>query len=82
MGTEAVTPNPWMILPFGVLLGAIALVPLAFAHWWHRHYPKVALSLAGATLTYYLFVLHAVPQVLHVAHEYLSFICLMSTYLS
>ncbi len=73
------TPNPWMILPFGVLLAAIALAPLAFPRWWHRHYPKVALSLAAVTLAYYLVGLQAVHPVLHVAHEYVSFICLIGS---
>ena len=79
MGTEAVTPNPWMILPFGVLLAAIALAPLAFAGWWHRHYPKVALILGAVTLGYYLFGLHAHERVLHTAHEYVSFIALIGS---
>lgn len=79
MGTEAVTPNPWMILPFGVLLAAIALAPLAFAGWWHRHYPKVALALGAVTLGYYLFGLHAHERVLHTAHEYVSFIALIGS---
>jgi Na+/H+ antiporter NhaD/arsenite permease-like protein len=79
MGTEAVTPNPWMILPFGVLLAAIALAPLAFAGWWHRHYPKVALALGAVTLAYYLFGLHAHARVWHTAHEYVSFIALIGS---
>lgn len=79
MGTEAVTPNPWMILPFGALLAAIALAPLAFPGWWARHYPKVALSLGAVTLAYYLLGLRAYGQVAHVAHEYLSFIALIGS---
>ncbi len=79
MGIEAVTPNPWMILPFGVLLAAIALAPLAFPGWWHRHYPKVALALGAVTLGYYLLGLHAHERVLHTAHEYVSFIALIGS---
>ncbi len=79
MGTEVVTPNPWMIVPFGVLLAAIALAPLFFADWWGRHYPKVALGLGAITLGYYLFGLHAREQVLHTAHEYVSFIALIGS---
>lgn len=79
MGTEAVTPNPWMIVPFGVLLAAIALAPLFFADWWGRHYPKVAVSLGAVTLGYYLFGLHAQERVIHTAHEYVSFIALIGS---
>ena len=51
-------PKPIMILPFGVLLGLIALAPLFFLHWWEKHYPKVALALGATTLSYYFFRLH------------------------
>ncbi|MCZ7637027.1 MAG: sodium:proton antiporter [Verrucomicrobia bacterium] len=55
MGHEGIiNPNPWSLLPFGVLLGAIALAPLWAHAWWGRHYPKVAFGLAAITLTYYL----------------------------
>jgi hypothetical protein len=33
-------PHPLIILPFGVLLLAIALMPFINGHWWERHYPK------------------------------------------
>jgi Na+/H+ antiporter NhaD/arsenite permease-like protein len=68
-----------MILPFGVLLAAIALAPLRAAGWWARHYPKVALTLGAVTLMYYLGGLHATTRVLEVAHEYLSFIALIGS---
>lgn len=68
-----------MILPFGILLATIALGPLLFPKWWHHHYPKVALSLGSLTLVYYLFGLKATTPVLHVAHEYVSFIALIGS---
>jgi len=74
-----VSPNPWMILPFGVLLGTIALAPLLANRWWTRHYAKVACALGALTLAYYLFGLHAHTRVLHVAHEYVSFIALIGS---
>ena len=79
MLAAAASPSPWMILPFAVLLGVIALAPLLFAHWWEQHYPKVAFGLAAVTLGYYLFGLGATPQVLHTAHEYVSFIALIGS---
>jgi len=79
MGHDVLAPNPWMILPFGVLLLAIAVGPLLFAHGWHKHYPKAAFALAAVTLTYYLLGLHAHGRVLHVAQEYVSFICLIGS---
>ena len=53
-------PPYWMVLPFVLLLAAIAVLPLApwTTHWWdnnlHRFY--VAAGLAAITLLYYLFV--------------------------
>ena len=76
---ESYVPSPWMILPFGTLLAAIALAPLFFADWWTRHYLKVAFALAAITLTYYLAFLPASARgtVLHTAEEYVSFITLI-----
>jgi Na+/H+ antiporter NhaD/arsenite permease-like protein len=79
MSENIMAPNPWMILPFGLLLGAIALAPLLAPHWWSRHYPKIALGLGVITLGYYLLVLQAPDRVLHVAHDYVSFILLVGS---
>ncbi len=79
MGHETIAPNPWMILPFAILLGTIALAPLVAGKWWLKHYPKVAIGLGAITLCYYLFGLHAGTRVLHVAHEYVSFIALIGS---
>ena len=79
MGRHLIEPNPWMILPFGLLLGTIALAPVFFPGWWARHYPKVAYSLGAITLCYYIFGLHAYQRVLHVGQEYVSFIALIGS---
>ena len=79
MRAQDVIPNPWMILPFGALLAAIATGPFLFPKWWARHYPKVAISLGAVTLGYYLFGLGAFTRVLHVGHEYVSFIALIGS---
>ena len=57
-------PPYWMVAPFALLLGAIAVLPLipATHHWWesnlHRFY--IAGGLAAVTLAYYL-LFHAHP---------------------
>src|SRR6266481_8501022 len=79
MRSELISPNPLMILPFGLLLATIALGPLCFADWWSKHYPKVALSLGAVTLAYYFLGLQAYQSVLHVGHEYVSFIVLIGS---
>lgn len=68
-----------MMLPFGLLLLAIAFAPLSFPAWWLKHYPKVAFGLGAITLAYYLVGLHAVSHVLETASEYISFIALVGS---
>ena len=79
MTDSMVAPNPWMILPFALLLGTMALAPSLAGNWWSRHYPKIALALGAVTLGYYLFILQAPDRVLHVAHDYVSFIVLIGS---
>jgi Na+/H+ antiporter NhaD/arsenite permease-like protein len=79
MLVKMASPNPWMILPFALLLGAMAVVPLLAPNWWLRHYAKVALGLGAVTLGYYVLILRDVPRVLHTAHDYASFIMLVGS---
>jgi len=79
MSHDSITVNPWMMLPFGLLLVLIALAPLLFTAWWGKHYPKVACGLALVTLGYYFIALHASGRVWHTAHEYVSFIALIGS---
>jgi len=73
------------VLPFVVLLLAIAVLPLvhASAHWWEHNSSKltVALCLAAITLTYYALADggHKVTHILEEAmvHEYVPFIVLL-----
>src|ERR1041385_557628 len=68
-----------MMLPFGLLLAAIALAPLFFADWWSKHYPKVAFGLAVVVLAYYFVGIKQPHRVLEVGHEYISFIALIGS---
>jgi Na+/H+ antiporter NhaD/arsenite permease-like protein len=79
MGHQAAEPNLWMIVPFGLLLGTIALAPLAAPKWWGKHYSKVAYSLGAITLAYYVLGLHQWQRVLHGGLEYVSFITLIGS---
>lgn len=70
-------PHPAMILPFVLMLLSIAVLPLINKQWWDSHFPKVAVGLAIAPTVYYVFFLNEGVRILHVAHEYLSFIILI-----
>jgi Na+/H+ antiporter NhaD/arsenite permease-like protein len=72
-------PHPILILPFALLLGAMALAPVAAPRWWAKHYPKVALGLGAITAGIYFFVLHDVASLGRAAHEYVSFIALVGS---
>ncbi|HEY1661751.1 MAG TPA: sodium:proton antiporter [Verrucomicrobiae bacterium] len=74
-----VAPTPWMILPFVLLLGNIALAPLLAAKWWSRHYAQISIGFGAITLGYYLLVIRDPTCVLHVAHDYISFIILIGS---
>ena len=69
----------WMMLPFALLLGAMAVAPIFAPHWWRRHYAKVALGLGAITAGYYFFALHDTRSLGAAAHEYVSFIALVGS---
>jgi Na+/H+ antiporter NhaD/arsenite permease-like protein len=62
------SPPPLTVLPFAILLAAIAILPLvpSLAHWWESNTSKllVAISLAAITLAYYT-LFHGHPVELH-----------------
>ena len=71
----AMTTSEWIsILPFALLLGAMAVLPVMTPRWWLRHYAKVALGLGVTTASYYFLVLHDRQSLGAAAHEYVSFI--------
>ena len=89
-GAQPTKPMPhyWAVLPFVVLLGAIALLPLieVTAHWWENNTNRflLAVLLALVTMAYYLMLhpesgINKVTDVLKhaVLGEYLPFIVLL-----
>ena len=70
-----------MMLPFGLLLAAIALGPLLFAQWWSRNYGKTVFALGAVTVGFYLLFLpsSAALTVAHTAHDYMGFIALVGS---
>jgi Na+/H+ antiporter NhaD/arsenite permease-like protein len=69
-----------MLLPFGLLLACMAVVPLHWPSWWEKHYAKLALCLAAVTIGYYVFALPpaAWVTVQHTAQDYVGFITLIA----
>jgi Na+/H+ antiporter NhaD/arsenite permease-like protein len=76
----------WSVAPFVLLLLAIAALPLAAGHWWHRNRNKalVAALFAFSAAGYLLYVQLATgqPALAALAHEvaqYVSFIILLGS---
>jgi len=72
-------PSGLMVLPFVVLLLAIATGPLFYEHFWEKHYPKIAILLGLVTVVYYIAFLHDTHSLLHTLAEYISFIALLGS---
>ncbi len=72
-------PHVLSILPFVLLLGAIALAPQLNLHWWENHYPKVALGLGTMTVLYYLIGLRDAGSLWHSLVEYVSFLAIVGS---
>jgi len=68
-----------MILPFGLLLGMMALAPLFLASWWTKNYSTCVLGLAFFSVGYYLFGLHDADRVSQAAFDYIRFIVLIGS---
>ena len=67
----------WSVLPFGLLLLCIAILPLLFHHWWESNRNKLIVALAlGLPTAAYIWV-QDYHLVLHELHEYVSFIVLL-----
>ena len=72
-------PPLWLCIPFALLLGMIATGPLFYPHFWHHHYPKVAVGLGLVVAAFYVFMLHSTTPLLHAAEEYFAFIALLGS---
>ncbi|HEY1784302.1 MAG TPA: sodium:proton antiporter, partial [Pirellulales bacterium] len=88
VGEQPQAPPLWLALPFALLLGAIAVLPLveATAHWWESNLHKLYVAAGMALLTLLGMALaqpsgglaHAGQALVHtVAGEYVPFIVLL-----
>ncbi|MEY2495482.1 MAG: hypothetical protein QOJ45_1974 [Verrucomicrobiota bacterium] len=73
-------PNAFILLPFAVLLLAIALAPIALRRHWEIHYHKLCAGLAAITCSYYVFALNSGGRVLHAGFEYVNFMIVVGAF--
>ena len=76
----AAEPNWPIMLPFGILLLAIALGPLITQYHWERHYHHLCVVLAGVVCSYHVFVVHQTARVLHASIDYASFMVVVGSF--
>jgi len=75
----AYTVSPLMIIPFVLLLLAIAVMPFINKHFWEHNYHLISYALGAFVVIYYVFSLGATHKVLDTLHEYVSFIALIGS---
>jgi Na+/H+ antiporter NhaD/arsenite permease-like protein len=80
LGLVAARPNGWIIVPFVILLVAIALAPLIAQHHWERHYHKLCVALAGVVCLYYLFIVKQSARVVHAGIDYVTFMVVVGSF--
>lgn len=80
LGVTVAEPNWLIMLPFGILLLAIALGPLIAQHHWERHYHKLCLVLAGVVCLYHLFVVREAARVAHAGIDYVTFMIVAGSF--
>jgi Na+/H+ antiporter NhaD/arsenite permease-like protein len=80
LNLSAAGPSRLAMLPFLVLLLAIALGPLIAQRHWERHYHKLCLALAGIVCFYYLLVLKQPARVVHEGMNYASFMVVVGSF--
>ena len=73
----------WLMLPFGLLLLLIAIMPLTplkLKHWWEHNYPAVSVGLGVlVSVYYYLKIPGGGGLIVHTVYEYVSFITLIGS---
>ena len=80
-GHAAAAPDvslPWVI-PFALLLAAIATMPFVARHFWEHNYPWVSIGLGGLVVGYYGLGLQAFASMAKSLGEYVSFIFLLGS---
>jgi Na+/H+ antiporter NhaD/arsenite permease-like protein len=77
----ALLPSPpaWLVLPFCLLLLALACCPLLTPKFWEHHFRKTVIGLGVVPVLYYLVVFRAVDDYLGVALDYASFMIVIGS---
>ena len=72
-------PPAWILAPFVVLLGAIAMGPLLTPKLWHERYHVFSVCMAAIVFVYYLVGRREAAPLAHSLQEYISFMALIGS---
>ena len=72
-------PPLWILAPFVILLGAIAMGPLLTPKLWHERYHVFSVCMAAIVMTYYLIGRRQADPLIHSLQEYVSFMALIGS---
>jgi Na+/H+ antiporter NhaD/arsenite permease-like protein len=69
----------WSVIPFALMLLAIAIVPLTFPHFWEKHLNKgIIAAFLGIPVIVYILMMRP-PEVVVTLKDYISFIILLGS---
>ncbi len=77
MNPEAFVPSPAWALPFAAMLLAIAIVPLAWPHFWESNLRKLGVAALLGCPVLVLYLREHPSSLAHVGADYVSFIVLL-----
>ena len=72
-------PPAWILAPFVILLGAIAVGPLLTPKLWHERYHIFSVCMAAIVFVYYLVGRREAAPLAHSLQEYVSFMALIGS---
>jgi Na+/H+ antiporter NhaD/arsenite permease-like protein len=70
-------PSVWMVVPFVLMLCAVALGPVALPHWWESNRNRLLVSCALAVPVVAAYAGRRPEALLHAAQEYAAFVILL-----
>ncbi len=80
LSLAAALPNWPIMVPFVILLVAIALAPLIAQRHWERHYHKLCIALAGIVCLHHLLVVRESARVVHAGIDYVTFMVVVGSF--
>jgi Na+/H+ antiporter NhaD/arsenite permease-like protein len=80
LGLVAPSLNWPIMVPFVILLVAIALAPLIVQQHWERHYHKLCVALAGIVCLHYLFIVKQWTPIVHAGIDYVTFMVVVGSF--